>query len=493
MQLVPVDHDPFADAPQPSYRLEPVDHDPFAATDPQTGDGSAAVGMGLVSGVPVVGPYLKGGLENVAAGVRALSDGSTFADAKQKVQAFDSATAAAHPIANTAGEIAGGVVGTLPLVSAAPSLFGIGAGTLGARAGASALTGGVLGGADAYTRGQDPTIGTGLGFGLGLAGPPIAAGIGKVAGAIASKLHPVEVSTVPELKAAASMAYKAADDEGVRIAQPVFSGIVNDIDTAVRDAGIDKTLHPRATAVLDRFSEMAGSAPTLSETETLRRVAKGATNSLEPDEKRIGKIILDKLDTGIGRLSPADVVSNGDPQAAVEALQSARELWARSRKAEMIGDALTKAERRADTSGTGGNVNNAMRQQIRGILDSPKKVRGFSEDERDAMERVVRGTSVENALRMVGRISPTTGALQTMAALAATAHDPKLAVAPMIGTIAKSTADATTKRNIEVLGLMLRNGGAVLPSQAAIEADAQAKRIGAMLLSQTPVVANRLR
>src|SRR3954468_17214729 len=53
-----------------------------AAAEP--GDASAAVGRGLIDGVPVVGPYLLGGVNRVAAGIRSLKNDTRFSDELKK-------------------------------------------------------------------------------------------------------------------------------------------------------------------------------------------------------------------------------------------------------------------------------------------------------------------------------------------------------------------------------------------------------------------------
>lgn len=151
------------------------------------GDASAAVGRGLVNGIPVVGPYALSGLEHAAAGVRSLQSGEPYADELKRVQGFSQQTADAHPYATTAGEIGGGVVGTAPLIAAAPAAFGAGVGGLGVRSLASMGTGAVLGGADSAVRsGGDLDIArqgaiTGAAFGAAApaAGATIGAGIRK--------------------------------------------------------------------------------------------------------------------------------------------------------------------------------------------------------------------------------------------------------------------------------------------------------------------------
>ncbi|GLS44362.1 hypothetical protein [Methylobacterium brachythecii] len=147
------------------------------------GDDVAAVGRGLIDGVPVVGPYILGGVNRGVAAVRALQNGTTFPDELRKVEAFGENTAKEHPGATIGGELAGGVVGSAPLVAAAPAAFGAGAGSLPVRMLVSGVSGGVLGGADSAVRsdgdGTATRAGAAIGAGLGVAGPAV----GKLVGA----------------------------------------------------------------------------------------------------------------------------------------------------------------------------------------------------------------------------------------------------------------------------------------------------------------------
>lgn len=126
----PAEADPWA-----AFRPKAQDPAPKAVETPAPppasdlpGDGSAAVGRGIINGVPVVGPYLLAGVNRGAAAVRALQNGTTFPEELKKVEAFGEETKKAHPWASTGGELLGGVVGTAPLVAAAPAAFGAGGG-----------------------------------------------------------------------------------------------------------------------------------------------------------------------------------------------------------------------------------------------------------------------------------------------------------------------------------------------------------------------------
>lgn len=483
-------NDPWAAFPE----VQAVQSQPAPAPAPvpatPAGDESAAIGRGIVNGIPVVGPYLLGGLNRTAAAVRTLQNGTTFPEELQNVQRFSDQTAAQNPISTTAGEIGGAIVGTAPLVAAAPAAFGAGTAALPVRALTAAGTNATLGAADAVTRGQDPGSAALIGAGTGFVAPYAAAGIGKVVGGLAGRISPTVVPTIDELNASASAAYKAADDAGVQIAQPAFGKAVQGIGIAAQDAGIDKTLHPKAMAVLSRFEDAAGGSPTLQEIDRLRRVAKGATSSIEPDERRIGSLIVEKLDDFVGGLKPQDLVS-GDA-SAVNSLTEARALWSRAKKSEAIADALESADLRAASTGSGGNADNAVRQNIRRLLESDAS-RGFNAEEKAAMETVVRGTPAQNALRLAGKLSPSGNGLMAALSIGATAMNPTMAVAPTVGVAAKALADRATTVNANRLAQLVQNGGAVAESPVAIAARARSEALARALLTPAPVVSNQRR
>lgn len=176
--------------PAPKADLDFSDLVPTKVERP-AGDDAAAVGRGLINGVPVLGPYLLGGVNRAVAGVRALKNDSKFSDELREVEGFGDRTAAANPKSTVAGELLGGVLGTAPVVAAAPAAFGAGAASLPVRMLTSGVSGAALGAADSAVRSdgdKSATLtGATLGAGLGLIGPAIGAGVGKVARTFTSR------------------------------------------------------------------------------------------------------------------------------------------------------------------------------------------------------------------------------------------------------------------------------------------------------------------
>jgi hypothetical protein len=465
-----------------------------AETAPDRGALSAAAGS-MIEGLPIVGPLIKSGVDQGVAGLRSLRSGKSVADELEAVEQGSASTADAHPVANVAGSVAGGVMGTVPMVMAAPAAFGAGAGGLVGRSVASGLSGGALGGADAYVRsGGDVEAakdGALWGLGLGAVAPGIGAVAGKATKAVVEKVRPnASVPTVPELKGAATAAYDAAKQSGVRVSQPAFKEFADDLFVTMKNEGIDPSIHPEATAALNRLLKVAND-PTLEEIETLRRVIKGAAdNPTRGSQVRLAGKMEDALDSFIDRLRPDDVIA-GDPAVGAAALKEARAAWSRAKKAEMISEAVLKAERRAARSGTGGNTENAIRQNVDAILSNPKKSRGFTEREKALMDSLVRGTKGQNALRQVGRLSPTTGGLSAMLTLGAAMVEPTTAAVGMTGLGAKALADRGVRRSADYLDEFVRAGGNIPQSQSGNAAKRRTEALVRALLAPSPLYANQ--
>lgn len=310
------------------------------------------------------------------------------------------------------------------------------AGTLGGAVGAGAAQGAAEAGAPEWAQ-----------TAIGIAAPILGGRFGT------PKPKP---TTRAALRAQADAAYDASRAAGLSVADTAIGRMASDIAAEAKRAGIDPTLHPKATAALGRIEKATGQQMSLEEIDTLRQIVGDARGSVDAGERRIGQIMAEKLDDFLDGLQPSDIA--GGDKVAVAKINEARERWNRMRRTETIEDALKTAQHRASVSGSGGNINNAMRQEIRKILDNKKAVRPFSKDERALMERVVQGAPVENLLRLAGKLSPEGNGLMMALGLGATAANPMFALAAGGGMVSKRLADAATRRNVERLRDLVASG-----------------------------------
>lgn len=372
-----------------------------------------------------------------------------------------------HPVIAGVAEVAGALpTAFLPLGPLGKAAEGgkmltraVAGGAIGAGQG---TTYGFLDGEDGFeNRIDDARTGAIIGGGVGAAAPLAGTAVGLVGRRLragqANRATVAAAPTAQELRSQATKAFDAAAEDGLSVKPEVFKGAVDDIARWAADQGIDPTLHPGATAALKRLVQAADDPDHAIPVETLRRVLGSAAGSRVPDEGRIANGMIDRLDGFMDELTPDQVVS-GSPDS-VALLKRGRELWGRMRRTELVDDAVVRAERRAASSGSGGNVNNAVRQNLKSILDNPSKRRGFSEAELQAMEDVVRGTPTQNAMRLLGKLSPESGALPLTANLlggAATLG----ASAPLTvaSAAAKRLADRGTAANTRLARALVANG-----------------------------------
>lgn len=166
-----------------------------AADVAKTASGSSSFAEGALNGVPIVGPSLVSGVQKAAAATRALSNGTTFPQELANVQRLTQLDQTAHPLANTAGNVAGTGLAYLgaSAVPGAPTLLGMSGPSLVVRSAAGAGSNALIGYADANARGENPITGAIFG-GVGGAAAPA---VGKVAGEVGGKAVNAIASLAP--------------------------------------------------------------------------------------------------------------------------------------------------------------------------------------------------------------------------------------------------------------------------------------------------------
>lgn len=307
--------------------------------------------------------------------------------------------------------------------------------------------------------------------------------------------------TAESLRAQSTAAYERAHNAGVQIAPASTQTFADDLAQSLRTDGFNARLHPRAAAALDEITEAAaaGQPLDLKQVDVLRRIASAAGKSIEPDERRVASLIIDKLDDWVNGLKPADLLA-GDAPAATAALNEARGLWGQARRGEIVEGLIERAkERAAQFSGSG--LENALRTEFRQFAMNEKRMRGFSAQERAAIQAVSRGGPVVNILRGLGKLAPT-GVVSTAlgGGIGHAVGGPiGMVAAPIAGIAARASATRMTENAARRASEVAR-GGTTLPAStgqaiseaiALLTAEREAARWGepASGAAQTPPTA----
>lgn len=212
-----------------------------AAMDADNALNTAGTGMmGMLEGVPILGPALKGGVQRAAAGIASVIDGEGYDQSLEQVRATTDEAQRASPAVNTVGQVAGAVGSMIPLGSTAlgAKALGITGRNLGTRALASGATSGAISAADAAARGRsaEEIIGSGqIGAGIGAAIPVAGAGVSAAVRGIGNTVG-------PRVQAIFSPAQEAERRVGVAVSRDAAgnpAGVMSPADEAVaRSANI---------------------------------------------------------------------------------------------------------------------------------------------------------------------------------------------------------------------------------------------------------------
>lgn len=300
---------------------------------------------------------------------------------------------------------------------------------------------------------------------------PLTLALGSGAGAIATRggrraRRQEAPPNVEQLARQRDEAYAAVDAAGERYSPEAFNRLTRDMAAAVDEAGFHGGLHPKTAAMLERLgrSERAiegGYSPSLQELDQLRQqIGRDVASSPDAGERRMGTILRRQIDDFIE-------AEGGSPD-----LLRARDLNTRVAKLRELDNLDDAAADRTGATGSGGNINNATRQNV---IRFQNNVDNLTPDEQAASRRVIRGTRTGNALRLAGKLSPTGNGLMAAGHLAAIlpTHGGS-AVVGLGGALSKAASDAITTRNVQALRDLIASGGreAAVVDQMLIRAGA---------------------
>lgn len=308
----------------------------------------------------------------------------------------------------------------------------------------------------------------------GEAGQKVGGDVGQAIGSIAAPLAvavPINAAknvtkgllkkaapSINQLKDTARGIYKSLDESGVKVPSKSFDDLADDIAITLRKEGADVDLTPKALAVSNRLNTDKGSPKTLTEIDTLRKVARGAAESIDASERRLGSIVINKIDDFLDDVAGKAI---GDKEAG-QAFRSARDLWQRARKAEVLEQAVTDAQLQAS------GLENGLRTQFRQIAKKINrgKLRGFTSEERKAIEAVSKGTNAGNIARFLGKFGildgVTSRSLTTLGgaglAGAATGSPAAAAAVPLVGQLSGALSQRMTQNNAAMASAIIRSG-----------------------------------
>ena len=293
-------------------------------------------------------------------------------------------------------------------------------------------------------------------------GSPVAATAAGVVAGGATGLRPRRVEPIPtteELGEQATRAYQRASDAGVIVKPEAVQEFSKRITKKIAQEGYRPRMQPKIAIALDEI-DMEGATPsTLDQLDSLRQVVKDPAGDFSnKKQQRLANMIIRDLDNFIENLQGKDLLA-GDADRAVSALKEARQVYARNRKADFLEDIVNKADL-SSTQYSQSGMENALRVQFRALAKNKTKMAQFSKEEQDQIRKIVKGDTLQNTLRFIGKFAPT-GVVSSLPTAGAAFASPYLAAAvPAITYPARQAAERMGMANIDSLMNMVRMGRA---------------------------------
>lgn len=330
-------------------------------------------------------------------------------------------------------------------------------------------------------------------------------GVARFAGALGpSALGAVRrrpaMPSIDDMEIGKRQAYQAVDQMGARYTPGAYNLLMSSIRNKAAKERINPIRHPKAMSMLDDMEDMrqhwaTPGSPTLSELDDIRKLVR--RDLLKPQdpmkdssEAVFGEMIIDRIDAFTDAAGPMHMASmSGQGPAAAAAVKAARKANTQWRKAELLEYELDKARRQAQVTGSGGNVENTVRQAVNRILNKPAQLRSFTQQEQTIMRQIAAPESTkQDILRLTGKLSPAGNGLMAALSLGATAWDPMMAIPAATGMVAKKASEGMTQGRVNNLEQLVRTGR-ITPSpqsEAARQAAVTSMLLGPRTLGPEP-------
>jgi hypothetical protein len=284
---------PIASAAGPRFAGERVSAEQVAAPQGDLGDVIGAGFSSAVNAIPIVGPSVLGGLEELKARVHGVP--------VETIRAEEVGIREQNPVASTVGTVTGAVApyligGAIPIAARGLGMVG----SLGARTLASATSGAAISGADTLARGgdwQDAGQSALLGGGIGALAPGVGDFIGnllgiggrKIAGAVDGMINPdraaervVRGTVAQDLRSTPAMS-QAEEAAAALNQQPVINA--DRFGQGTRSlARTAANSDPSADAALRETTEQRFLTQAPRAVDFVRRITGGATDDIALQE-----------------------------------------------------------------------------------------------------------------------------------------------------------------------------------------------------------------
>lgn len=266
-----------------------------------------------------------------------------------------------------------------------------------------------------------------------------------------------DLDNLRRVVADAAQSTKPADKAMARMMMDKIDDFVGNLKPADLDTSLQDQLRAELTAATGTKGQIAKQIKDIEVNKPGALAARGAAGAGTRDQYMGLMDQLPQAETArqnaLNAFQNETDLINAGPQATIDALSHAREMWSRASQASLIQSQIDKAGIKAAGYSQSG-MENALRAQFKQLALNDRAMARLSPEVQQAVKDVAKGSPMGNVLRAVGKYAPH-GPVSTAAGLgvgamlggpmgAAEGGMASLAV-PMAGEAARAGATAMTK------------------------------------------------
>jgi hypothetical protein len=257
-----------------------------------------------------------------------------------------------------------------------------------------------------------------------------------------------------DLAASSTQLFKQAKESNVQLNARDFANTMKTISSELREEGYDPRSYPKLDVAFSQLQN-AKMPKDFNELKTLRKFIQGAQKSNDLEEKRLATILKDRFDDYVLNI-PESSVKAGDKQG-LQAWKEARDVYSRMSKAEIFDDMLETAELTKGKFSQSG-LENALYNELKKLATNEKRMRLFTQEEQEAIKQAVRGSNMQNVLRIFGKFAPTSS-VSSILPLLTTAASAPLGLTLTAGAVgSRVAATKMRKQDVKKLAALMRAG-----------------------------------
>lgn len=217
------------------------------------------------------------------------------------------------------------------------------------------------------------------------------------------------IPTADQLRTQARAAYAAAEQAGVRVAQPELAALNTDIRTRLNNVQFIPGTQPEVRRWLNVLDNEFRGPISFQRLDALHSDIMAQARTIRNDRTRMMlQEVGGALDDFVTNLRPNQVTS-GNTQQATSALARARTLW-RQRSQSVVLDTAFEAARdaaeQASNAGRSVSFSDALKSEFSKIVRNQPRFSRLTPEVQRAVRDVANGTYTSRAIHALGRLSP---------------------------------------------------------------------------------------